>query len=293
MFTQKMNLDLIRTFVIVSQSKDYNEASSKLNINITNVYRHIKSLETIVGSKLIRKDAKNYIELTEDGKLLLEGYEKAYNLLFITEKTFKQTKDLNNGKITIGIAEDLEIDKLNDKIEKFKKKYPNCAFKIINLPTKELYEKLYHYNLDFVIDEKIDNYTRASGINMIKLFDEEYCLIFSKDKFNIKTLKDLNDVPLILPVSTKKERIFFDDLLDKKGINRRLSIETSSYESSLDYAKRELGVALIPKFLVKKTDMEVCDIPISKSIAISYIKENLSPSSQEFMDNFIKSSENS
>ena len=82
MFTQKMNLDLIRTFVIVSQSKDYNEASSKLNINITNVYRHIKSLETIVGSKLIRKDAKNYIELTEDGKLLLEGYEKAYNLLF-------------------------------------------------------------------------------------------------------------------------------------------------------------------------------------------------------------------
>ena len=105
--TQSMNLDLIRTFVIVGQSKDYNDAASKLKIDATNVSRHIKALEQLMGTKLINKNAKNYIELTEDVQILFDGYEKAYNLLFITEKTYLQIKDLNSGKISIGISADI------------------------------------------------------------------------------------------------------------------------------------------------------------------------------------------
>ena len=118
--TQSMNLDLIRTFVIVGQSKDYNDAASKLQMDATNVSRHIKSLEQLMGTKLINKNSKNFIELTEDGKTLFDGYEKAYNLLFITEKTYLQKKDLNSGKISIGISADIESNVLVDKIISFK-----------------------------------------------------------------------------------------------------------------------------------------------------------------------------
>ena len=284
--TPKMNLDLIRTFVIVGQSKDFVEAASKLKIDQTNVSRHIKSLENLMETKLIKKNSKNYIELTEDGKTLFEGYEKAYNLLFITEKTFKQSKDLNSGKISIGIAEDIEISMLNDKIESFKKDYPNGAFKIINLSTKDLFEKLYHYNVDFVIDEKIDNYGKANEISMLDLYKEEYCLAYLKDKFNIKNLSDIKGIPLILPINAKKERKYFEELLLKNKIEKKLSIETASYESGLDYAKRGLGVALLPISLAKTTDLQFLNIPISKEIAIAYIEKNLSPSSKEFLKKF-------
>lgn len=284
--TPSMNLDLIRTFVIVSQSKDFIDAASKLNIDASNVSRHIKSLEKLMGTKLIKKNSKNFIELTEDGKTLFEGYEKAYNLLFITEKTFKQNKDLNSGKIAIGVAEDIEISVLNNKIELFKKDYPDSAFKIINLSTKDLFEKLYHYNIDFVIDEKIDNYTKSSGIKMVDLFTEKYCLAYIKDKFNIESIKDLKNIPLILPISAKKERKLFEQLLDKNNIERKLSIETASYESALDHAKRGLGVALLPISLTKQTDLKILDISLEKNIAIAYIEENLSPSSKEFLKRF-------
>ena len=280
--TPSMNLDLIRTFVIVGQSKDFNDAASKLNIDATNVSRHIKSLENLMGTKLINKNSKNYIELTEDGKTLFEGYEKAYNLLFITEKTFKQNKDLNSGKIAIGVAEDIEISVLNDKIESFKKDYPKGAFKIINLSTKDLFEKLYHYNVDFVID----NYTKSSGIKMVDLFTERYCLVYIKNKYNLENINDLKDIPLILPISAKKERKLFEQLLSKNNIERTLSIETASYESALDYAKRGLGVALLPTSLAKTTDLEMLDIPLEKNIAIAYIEENLSPASKEFLQKF-------
>lgn len=283
--TQTMNLDLIRTFVIVGQSKDFNEASSKLSIDHTNVSRHIKALENLMGTKLIKKNSKNYIELTEDGKALFDGYEKAYNLLFITEKTFLQNKDLNSGKISIGIASDVELDLLSSKIANFKKNYFNTAFKIVSLPVKELYEKLSHYNIDFVIDEKIE-LKKSSGIVNIDLYKEKYCLVYLDSKYNIAKLSDLDEIPLILPVSSKGERKLFENLLQQNGVTRNLSVETSNYIASIDYAKKGLGVALIPQRLAKDIALKQFNIDLSKQIAISYVEENLSPSSKAFLKEF-------
>ena len=283
--TQSMNLDLIRTFVIVGQSKDFNEASSKLSIDHTNVSRHIKALENLMGTKLIKKNSKNYIELTEDGKALFDGYEKAYNLLFITEKTFLQNKDLNSGKISIGIANDVELDLLSSKIANFKKNYFNTAFKIVSLPVKELYEKLSHYNIDFVIDEKIE-LKKSSGIVNIDLYKEKYCLVYLDSKYNIDKLSDLDNVPLILPVSSEGERKLFENLLQQNNITRNLSVETSNYIASIDYAKKGLGVALVPQRLAKDIALKQFNIDLSKQIAISYVEENLSPSSKEFLKEF-------
>jgi len=282
--TQTMNLDLIRTFVIVGQSKDFSEAASKLKINKSNVSRHIKALEDLMGTKLVKK-MKNYIELTDDGKILFDGYEKAYNLLFITEKSYIQNKDLNSGKISIGVSSDIEIKILNKKIGEFKEKYPDTIFKIINLPSKELYEKLSHYNIDFVIDEKID-LQKSSGIVSYDIDEEEYCIGYLNNKYKINSLEDIKDYPLILPVSTKAERKMFDDLLLKKNIDRKLSVETSNYISSLDFAINGVGIALLPKNIIKDKALNTCDAGFAKRIAISYVDENLSPSSKEFFKFF-------
>lgn len=283
--TQSMNLDLIRTFVIVGQSKDFNDAASKLKIDATNVSRHIKTLEQLMGTKLINKNAKNYIELTEDGQILFDGYEKAYNLLFVTEKTYLQSKDLNSGKISIGISADIESTVLIDKIVSFKGKYSDAAFKTINLPSKDLVEKLSHYTLDFVIDEKSDNYKKSSGVKSIDLYEEKYSLVYNKGNFSINDITDLKDVPMILPVSTKKERKIFDNFLDKNNLTKKLSIETSNYLSAIEYVKRGLGVALIPTNMIDN-ELEHFDIDITKVITLSYIENNLSPLSIEFLKEF-------
>lgn len=283
--TQSMNLDLIRTFVIVGQSKDFNDAASKLKIDATNVSRHIKTLEQLMGTKLINKNAKNYIELTEDGQILFDGYEKAYNLLFITEKTYLQSKDSNSGKISIGISADIESTVLIDKIVSFKGKYSDAAFKTINLPSKDLVEKLSHYTLDFVIDEKSDNYKKSSGVKSIDLYEEKYSLVYNKGNFSINDITDLKDVPMILPVSTKKERKIFDNFLDKNNLTKKLSIETSNYLSAIEYVKKGLGVALIPRNMIDN-ELEHFDIDITKVITLSYIENNLSPLSIEFLKEF-------
>lgn len=283
--TPTMNLDYIRTFVIVGQSKGIYEAASKLNLDYTNVSRHIKALEKLYGTKLVRKISKNYIELTEDGKELFDGYEKAYNLLFLAEKNFIQNKNLNSGKISIGTSTDIELNFLNDKIIRFKEKYANTAFKITNSPIKELYEKLTHYNIDFIIGDQL-NLKRSDGIKSKVLYNEEYCLVYDEKKYTINNLSDINELPLILPVSTKSERKLFENLLQENNVKRNLSIETSNYCASLDLACKGVGIALVPASMTKNNILLKYELPFKKPIVISYVEENLSPSSYEFLKEF-------
>ena len=129
---------------------------------------------------------------------------------------------MNSGKISIGISADIESTILIDKIVSFKGKYSDAAFKTINLPSKDLFEKLSHYTLDFVIDEKSDNYKKSSGVRSIDLYEEKYCVVYNKEKFSINDMSDLKNLPMILPVSTKKERKIFDDLLDKNNLTKKI-----------------------------------------------------------------------
>ena len=46
-------------------------------------------------------------------------------------------------------------------IKKFKKKYPNIVIKTIHLSTRDLFDRLSQYYVDFILSEKIDNISEA------------------------------------------------------------------------------------------------------------------------------------
>ena len=51
--SQRMNLDYIRTFVVLAQSRNMTEASEKLNVTPSYVSRHIANLEEELNTKLV------------------------------------------------------------------------------------------------------------------------------------------------------------------------------------------------------------------------------------------------
>ena len=63
------------------------------------------------------------------------------------------------------------------------------------------------------------------------------------------------------------------------------SIETSNYLSAIEYAKKGLGVALIPSNMIDN-ELKHFDIDMTKVITLSYIENNLSPLSIEFLKEF-------
>lgn len=284
--TPVMNLNLVRTFVVVGQSKDLSDAAYKLGIDRTNVSRHIASLEAIYETKLLNNDSKTF-ELTEDGKKLFDDYEKAYNLMFVAEKNFRQGKSLNTGRLTIGLSSDIDKNFVNKKIESFKRKYPNVVIKILVLPTQDLYDKLAQFYMDFIIDTPIESIQKVKNIEVKELGKEAFCIAYSKNLSNLKieSIKDLDSLPLILPVSAKKERSEFDDMFKKVEINKNVSLEVDDYHFALEYAKNGLGFSLLPKRYVSG-DLLTCDIELTKIISVAYIEKNLCPAAKKLLEEF-------
>ncbi len=285
--SQKMNLDYIRTFVILGQSSNMTDASKKLGVNVSYISRHLKQLEEELGTRLIIPSPKNKdLQLTDAGKYFFERYEKIYNEILITEKEFRQTEQLDNCKITIGISTDLEENLVKPKLLDYSKKYPKITIKIVNGETEFLTNKLSQYALDIIIDKNIpDNKSKVQIIDTNKLYTSNYCYVYNKEYFN--DITNIKDIPFILPVNHTQERILIDEYFSNNNITPTVKYEVENTDRMISYVKDGFGVGIMLKDAIKETDnLNYIDIDIKSDICLSYIKEKLTPSTKEFLKLF-------
>lgn len=285
--SQKMNLDYIRTFVILGQSSNMTDASKKLGVNVSYISRHLKQLEEELGTRLIIPSPKNKdLQLTDAGKYFFERYEKIYNEILITEKEFRQTEQLDNCKITIGISTDLEENLVKPKLLEYSKKYPKITIKIVNGETEYLTSKLSQYALDIIIDKNIpDNKSKVQIIDTNKLYTSNYCYVYNKEYFN--DITNIKDIPFILPVNHTQERIVIDEYFTNNNIIPTIKYEVENTDRMISYVKDGFGVGIMLKDAIKENDnLNYVDIDIKSDICVSYIKEKLTPSTKEFLKLF-------
>lgn len=285
--SQKMNLDYIRTFVVLAQSSNMTEASRKLGVNVSYVSRHLDHLQDSLGTKLIIPSPKNKdLQLTDAGKFFFERYEKIYNATLLAEKEYKQTLELDNCKITIGICSDLENSILKPKVQSYMNKYPKISMKIINGNTEELSKKLTQYAVDIIIDknEPVNN-SKLQAIDTKILTKSNYCIAYNKNYF--QDVSDISSVPFILPINGKQERTIIDEYFEKTNTVPNIKYEIENIDRIISYIKEGFGVGIVLKESIKDMqDLSCVDIDIQSNICVSFIKEKLTPSTKEFLKMF-------
>lgn len=281
----KMNLDFIRTFTVLGQSRNMTEASRKLGVDTSYVSRHIKQLETELQTKLIVPGPKNKeMQLTEAGKYFFEKYERVYNEILLTEKNYRQIEQLDNCKITLGISLDLEKLIALDKLFYFLKQYPNISLKIFNGDYERLSKLLNQYSIDFALC-KLDAKKRVdANIQVKKLFSAQYCFAYDEHKYNFL---DYSKATIILPVSNTDERKIINDYLLENHIHFQRTIEVETYDQMLSYIHRGFGVGFVLKeSLVKVKKLTIVDLDCFADVCVLYIKEKITPSTLELLKLF-------
>lgn len=281
--SQNMNLDYIRTFVVLAQSSTMTEASNKLRVGTSYVSRHVRALEKMLNVKLLLPTPKNKeIKLTEDGKYFYEKYEKIYHEILLTEKQFKQSNQLDNCKLTIGISTELEETFLKEKIGIFLKKYPNVCIKIVNGTSEELVQGLLQLRYDFIIDNKISENDLNEQITTKILENSNYCILSPEVSENVW------DNSFILPLKGDKSRKEFDDYFKLNGITPKVKLEINNYSKAIDYALEGLGAIIILKKLVPDNmkKLIIKDLPLKDDICVSFMKEKIMPTTKEFLELF-------
>ena len=135
-----INLELYKVFYTVAKYKSMTKAAKELMVSQPAISKSIQTLETSLGGTLFLRSNKG-LELTEEGKMFYEKISSALYLIFNAENSFGQFKNLNTGKINIGISTVLTKTILLDVLALFKKEYPNIKINITNGLTLHIVRK--------------------------------------------------------------------------------------------------------------------------------------------------------
>ena len=293
MYNKNINLNLYKTFYDVAKSESISEAAKKTFTSQPAISKSIKKLEETLNVKLFYRNLDG-IKLTSEGEKLLFYVEEAFNNLLVGERNITENEKLQSGKLTIGVPSQIGTFFVFDSISKFHKIYPNIEITIISSSTKSLLKKLKLHEIDFIIDSSpINDVQEDVIIRPLKKVDN--CFIVSKkyeDKIkNIKSLNDIENYPLILPVPNTSNRSNLDLLFEKNGIKPTNVMNIHTSEMILGAVKKDLGIGYIIEDLIID-DPEVCKINIKEKlpkieINLVYVKKYLTIVPTKFIKKFI------
>lgn len=272
MFQDNTNLNLYKLFYDVAKCGSISKAAQKNYISQPAISKSIKKLEEELGVQLFYRKLKG-VELTDRGQELLYFVEKSFNNLVIAKRHMLENENLERGKLSIGMPSNVGSFFLFDKIIDFHKKYPKIEITIITGSTSNLINLLDTHKVDFVIDTSPINVRIDEGIKVRKLIEVQYCFIIKKETTllnvdNIKSLSDLIEHPLILPIPGTANRNDLDDVLKNNNIEIQNVINIHTSEMIISAVKKDLGIGYVIKNLVEN------DID-SEGIKILDLKEKL------------------
>lgn len=281
-----MNLDYIRTFTVLGQSRNMTEASYKLHVNTSYVSRHIKQLEQELQTKLILINSKTKeIQFTEAGKYFYEKYEKIYNEILLTEKNFRQSEHLDNCKVTLGVSLELENIFVKPKLKIFFEKYPNISLKMINGDSTKLMRLLTQYTVDFVVCKFYHEiHFNDKEIEFYKMLTSSYCFAYNPLNYQFS---EFSESSVILPVSNTEEREVLNTYFQEKKIHFKRTYEVETFDRMLSYIMDGFGLGVILRDSIQDfPDLKVIDIDLSVDIFLCYIKDKITPSTLELLKLF-------
>lgn len=284
--SMKMNLDYIRTFTVLGQSRNMTEASHKLHVDTSYVSRHIKQLEQELQTKLILINSKSKeIQFTNAGKYFFEKYEKIYNEILLAEKNFRQMLELDNCKITLGVSQELENIFVKSKLKIFFDTYPHISLKMINGDFTRLVKLLTQYTVDFIVCEFYqDTLLNYESAVIQKIATSSYCFVYNPQKYQFS---DLSEASIILPVNNTKEREVINTYFQEKGLSFKRTYEVETFDRMLSYILDGFGVGIVLKDSIQEFDyLQTIDMDLPVDICLCYLKDKVTPSSLELLKLF-------
>lgn len=233
-----MELTQLYYFYRVAKLEHISNAAKEINIAQPALTKSIHKLEEELGVTLFDHIGRN-IKLTEWGKWLLSQIE---NPLISILDIGNQIEKLKNNKHIKICAKVASIFVTKAMLE-FKNKHNEVTFSLLQNDND---------GADIIIKTSNNGFKEK-----IYLVSGEYY----KDK--IKSISDLENIPLVTFTSNKELRSNIDSLLTKLNINPNISFECENLNSIHDLILSNNGIGFIPEFTSGelRKDLYLIDLP--------------------------------
>lgn len=264
-----ISLDLYKIFCTVVRMGNMSGAAKELYISQPAVSMAMRQLEEKLGKPLLIRSSKG-IRTTEEGKILYEYLKQALGLIETAEKKYMQMVNLQIGEIKIGASDTVIRNYLIPHITKHTEEHPEINIKFVNRTTFETIKLLKSGNIDIgFVNLPVEPEHNLEVTEIMKVHE---CVIGgSKFKHLAEkgvTLTELTNLPLMLLENDSNSRKCLDDAIQPHGIIFKPNLELGSSELLVDFAKINLGVAIVTKEIAEKDiDNETLfEIPLKEKL---------------------------
>ncbi|WP_257549455.1 LysR family transcriptional regulator [Sphingopyxis sp. DBS4] len=259
-----MELRQIRYFKAVADAMSFVRGAYYLNVAQPALSRSIAKLEDEIGQALFVRHAKG-VSLTDAGERF---YRRASDILESVRQLIDEMATEGgdfSGTVALGAPQSIHMKLLLPVMAGFLARYPDCRVDLVQGSSSYLRDRIADGDLDVAL---ISNTAEASGVMMIPLVSESFCLVCPKDRradFGAEVeVPDLVGLPLIMAGYPQSTLAYMEDAFPE--VVRKLVVRSEVNSSALvgDLVERGAGYGIAPSCVMSPGRSERLDfVPIA------------------------------
>lgn len=238
----------LKVFQAVAREGSITKAAQALNYVQSNVTNRIQQLESQLATQLFYRTNRG-MKLTASGKNLLNYADKILNLLDEAVKS-TQFAQQPRGPLRLGSLETTAAIHLPKLLTEYHTRFPEVHLSLVSGGPHDLVQKVLHYELDGAF---IHGPLEHPDLEQITCFEEELVLISKPSESN---LKELLAKPLLFFGVGCSHKSRIERLLQEEGIPQNNIMEFGTLEAILGGVTAGLGVSLLPKSSIVRTESD-------------------------------------
>jgi DNA-binding transcriptional LysR family regulator len=132
-----MNLHQIRSFVTVVEELSFRRAAARLHITQPPLTRHIQALEEDLGVRLLERDRRSRIVLTDAGQSFLTDAKLLLSTAASARQKVKEVSQGSRGRLRIASVAALSSGVLPKFLHDFRSSFPNVHIRMFEMEPAE------------------------------------------------------------------------------------------------------------------------------------------------------------
>jgi len=225
-----MELRHLRYFLAVADARSFTRAAERLHVTQPTLSHQIKQLETLVGTVLFERGAKE-IDLTAAGRLFKPYCERVLKEIESSELAISELEGLMRGSLRMAVFHSFSHSMLPPILSEFALRYPGVHVTARLVPRVDMERDLINAELDLAVAYISDD---NDQIVADRLFDEELVLVVgSKHSYAARKsmpMGDLAKLPLVLLTPEFGARQFVDRFFAGAGLKPHVMLEMNAIE---------------------------------------------------------------
>lgn len=232
----------------VARAGSVSRAADELRLAQPALSRQIKKLEHELGVSLFARHGRG-VRLSTAGSLLLERAEAIARLVHETSEEIKENRSPARGRITLGVPPAAGRLLIPPFAERFQKAWPQITLHMREGVTSSLQEWLIEKRIDIAI---LHNPPHLDALNISPILTERMLVVGPpaqriKSKKHPATfrIRDLGELPLILPNMAHNNRRLVEHAALERGVRLRIKIEADSVAFAKAMVESGLGYTIL------------------------------------------------